>query len=59
MMFERSNTNFKGQSLCFSCAYGLPVAVEEVYHCRYDFKEVKDVGVCKYYEAAKNNKQRK
>lgn len=55
MMFSKNNTNFNGQSLCASCAYGLTIAKGEVYHCRKDYEVVEEVGVCKAYEAAKSD----
>ena len=57
MMFDKDNTNFKGECLCKSCKWGAPVYIgvhrtegKHTYLCVSDQKEYKNVGVCKYYE---------
>ena len=57
MMFDKDNTNFKGECLCKSCAFSAPIYLGPdrhetavTYYCMKDLKECKNVGVCKDYE---------
>ena len=51
MMFDKDNTNFNGECLCFTCKHKCAWNIgHEAVICRRDSQIYKKVGVCKYYE---------
>ena len=51
MMFDKDNTNYKGESLCDTCRYCDKYSNSNTYNwCIHDGEYRKDVGVCKDYE---------